>query len=41
LLNVKNVPEQPVDGDLNLFSDLGAWSGYALPVNQKDFLLYQ
>ena len=24
LLNVKNVPEQPVDGDLNLFSDLGA-----------------
>ena len=35
LLNVKNVPEQPVDGDLNLFSDLGAWSGYALPVNQS------
>ena len=35
LLNVKNVPEQSVDGDLNLFSDLGAWSGYALPVNQS------
>ena len=35
LLNVKNVPEQPVDGDLNLFSDLGAWSGYALPVKPK------
>lgn len=31
----ENVPEQPVDGDLNLFSDLGAWSGYALPVNQS------
>ncbi len=29
LLNVKNVPEQAVEGDLNLFSDLGAWSGYA------------
>ena len=25
LLNVKNVPEQAVEGDLNLFSDLGAW----------------
>ena len=35
LLNVKNVPEQSVDGDLNLFSDLGAWSGYALPVKPK------
>ena len=35
LLNVKNVPEQAVEGDLNLFSDLGAWSGYALPVNQS------
>ncbi len=35
LLNVKNVPEQPAGGDLNLFSDLGAWSGYALPVNQS------
>ena len=32
---MKNVPEQSVDGDLNLFSDLGAWSGYALPVNQS------
>lgn len=31
----ENVPEQSVDGDLNLFSDLGAWSGYALPVNQS------
>lgn len=35
LIRIKNVPEQPGDYDLYLFSDLGAWSGYALPENES------
>lgn len=35
LIRIKNVPEQPGDYDLYLFSDQGAWSGYALPENES------
>lgn len=37
LINVKNVPTQPRNPYvmLNLFADLGSWSGYALPENES------
>ena len=35
LIRIKNVPEQPGDYGLYLFSDQGAWSGYALPENES------
>ena len=36
LINIKNVPTGPLvrGEELNVFSDMGAWSGYALPVNE-------
>lgn len=38
LINIKNVPVQPRDRyrDLNVFADLGAWAGYALPENESN-----
>lgn len=36
LIRVKNVPAQARDYNLSVFSDLGAWSGYALPENESD-----
>ncbi len=35
LIRIKNVPERQGDSELYLFSDLGAWSGYALPENES------
>lgn len=36
LINIKNVPAGPLvrGEELNVFSDMGGWSGYALPVNE-------
>ena len=37
LIDIKNVPHSPAyDKSLFVFSDLGAWSGYALPEKAKD-----
>lgn len=36
LIHLKNVPEQVKAYSLSVFSDLGAWSGYALPENEAD-----
>lgn len=38
LINIKNVPQQESANDLSVFSDLGAWSGYALPENESSRL---
>ena len=35
LINIKNVPQQERGYDLYVFSDRGAWSGYALPENES------
>lgn len=37
LINIKNVPSEQHEYDLYLFSDLGAWSGYALPENESSY----
>ena len=34
LINVKNLPDNAADCDKYVLSDLGAWSGYALPQHQ-------
>lgn len=36
LINIKNVPTGALvrGEELNVFSDMGAWTGYALPVNE-------
>ena len=31
LLNIKNIPDQPSDGEAFCFADRGAWFGFALP----------
>lgn len=37
LINIKNVPQNASEiEDKNVLSDLGAWSGYALPVNESN-----
>lgn len=38
LIRIKNVPEKSKEYGLYLFSDQGAWSGYALPENQSNEL---
>lgn len=38
LINIKNVPQHEKTNDLSVFSDLGAWSGYALPENESSRL---
>lgn len=38
LINIKNVPAQTRDYRSNVFSDLGAWSGYALPEKEGNQL---
>lgn len=37
LINIKNAPSEQHEYDLYLFSDLGAWSGYALPENESSY----
>lgn len=34
LINIKNVPQRERANDVYVFSDKGAWSGYALPENE-------
>lgn len=36
LINIKNVPQQERFYDAYVFSDLGAWSAYALPENESN-----
>ncbi|GJM32065.1 MAG: lipoprotein [Saprospiraceae bacterium] len=38
ILNYKGLPENPTDRSVFMFSDLGAWHGYALPKEERGFL---
>ena len=37
LINIKNIPSEERQRDLNLFADQGSWIGYSLPENQSRY----